>query len=68
MFVGGGELCYGPYGTTGKALSADGPSLDCLDVEPVQTALETLIGDARRSGVDTPRSTETVVELLNYRL
>jgi ADP-heptose:LPS heptosyltransferase len=68
MFVGAGGLCYGPYGTAGQIISTDGPSLDCLEVEPVLAALERLIVNAQRSGADSPDINETgAIEFLSRR-
>ena len=50
MFVGGGGSYYGPYGTAGRIVSTDGPSLDSVDVGTVIQALGAALAAWKSSG------------------
>jgi ADP-heptose:LPS heptosyltransferase len=60
MFVGGGGTCYGPYGTRGRVISTDGPSLESLEAEPVIRALQELLAGEDRKVLPLQNSTSTV--------
>jgi ADP-heptose:LPS heptosyltransferase len=46
MFPASGGSAFGPYGTSGRAISTPGPSLESLEVEPVVQALDRAIIDS----------------------
>jgi ADP-heptose:LPS heptosyltransferase len=43
MFPANGGSLYGPYRNAGRAISTPGPTLECLQLEPVVRALEEMI-------------------------